>query len=136
MWAKIIIAAHEIANFLKEKAKALVMFHALTGCDTVSSFRGRRKKTAWTAWMSYPEITETFLALLSLPMEDIDQNLLHNIERFIIIVYSKTCTLINVNEARRELFTKGLRTIDNIPPTQGALLEHLKRAVYQAAFVW
>ena len=86
--------------------------------------------------MSYPEITETFLALLSLPVEDIDQNLLHNIERFIIIVYSKTCTLINVNEARRELFTKGLRTIDNIPPTQGALLEHLKRAVYQAAFVW
>ena len=130
------IAAHAIANFLQEKAKALMMFHALTGCDTVSSFRGRGKKTAWTAWLSYPKVTETFLALLSLPIEDIDQNILNEIERFIIVVYSKTCTLSRVNEARRELFTQGFRTIENIPPTQAALLEHLKRAVYQAAHVW
>ena len=34
------IPAHAISNFLNEKAKALMMFHALTGCDTVSSFRG------------------------------------------------------------------------------------------------
>ena len=38
------IPAHAIARFLNEKAKALMMFHALTGCDTVSSFRGRGKK--------------------------------------------------------------------------------------------
>ena len=86
--------------------------------------------------MSYPEITETFLALLSLPMEDIDQNLLHEIERFIIIMYSKTCTLSRVNEARRELFTKGLRTLDNIPPTQGVLIEHVRRTVRTGTFQW
>ena len=38
------IPAHAIANELKEKAKALMMFHALTGCDTVSGFRGKGKK--------------------------------------------------------------------------------------------
>ena len=130
------IAAHTIATLMKERAKALMMFHALTGCDTVSSFRGRGKKTAWTAWLAYPEVTETFLKLLSLPIEDIDQNVLQDLERFKVIVYSKTCTLNRVNEARRELFTQGLRTIDNIPPTQAALLEHIKRAVYQATHVW
>ena len=38
------IPAHTIADLLKERAKALMMFHALTGCDTVSGFRGRGKK--------------------------------------------------------------------------------------------
>ena len=48
------------------------------------------------------------------------------------------CSLRNsqFTKTRRELFTKGLHTIDNIPPTQGSLLEHLKRAVHQAAFLW
>ena len=39
------IAAHEIAVGLgPQKAKALPMFHSLTGCDTVSSFVGCGKK--------------------------------------------------------------------------------------------
>ena len=39
------LSAHKITNTLgPEKSRALTMFHALTGCDTVSSFVG--KKTA------------------------------------------------------------------------------------------
>lgn len=39
------IPAHSIATALgDEKARALPMFHAFTGCDTVSSFAGREKK--------------------------------------------------------------------------------------------
>ena len=34
------------------KARALPMFHALTGCDTTSAFKGRGKKTAWQAWQA------------------------------------------------------------------------------------
>ena len=42
------IPAHEIAtSFGAEKAQALPMFHAFTGCDTVSSFAGKGKKTAF-----------------------------------------------------------------------------------------
>ena len=41
------LAAHQIAACLgPEKSSALPMFHALTGCDTVSSFVGHGKKTA------------------------------------------------------------------------------------------
>ena len=29
------------------------MFHALTGCDTVSFFGGTGKKTAWGGWKVY-----------------------------------------------------------------------------------
>jgi len=42
------LAAHEIARALgPEKAQALPMFHALTGCNTVSCFAGHGKRTAW-----------------------------------------------------------------------------------------
>ncbi|QQP54791.1 uncharacterized protein LOC103506659 [Caligus rogercresseyi] len=42
------LAAHEMAAGLgPEKARALPMFLALTGCNTVSSFARHGKKTAW-----------------------------------------------------------------------------------------
>ena len=43
---------------------------------------------------------------------------------------------LDVNSARLNLFTKRTRQIDNIPPTSAALLQHVKRAVYQAGHIW
>ena len=40
-------AIHDIASALgSEKSSSLPLFHALTGCDTVSCFSGKGKKTA------------------------------------------------------------------------------------------
>lgn len=58
------------------------------------------------------------------------------IERFIVLLYSRTSDQDKVNEARKQLFSQGGRAIENIPPTQAALLEHLKRATYQGGHVW
>ena len=52
------IPAHAIAQSLgpsvktitPSKAMALPAFHALTGCDTTSTFFGKGKKTAWSVW--------------------------------------------------------------------------------------
>ncbi|KAK3729696.1 hypothetical protein QZH41_004576 [Actinostola sp. cb2023] len=50
------IPAHTIATSLgPDKASTLPMFHALTGCDTVSFFARRGKKTAWDVWKVFPE---------------------------------------------------------------------------------
>ncbi|XP_041375818.1 uncharacterized protein LOC121388518 [Gigantopelta aegis] len=44
------LAAHIFAAGIgEEKARALPMFHALTGYDTVSCFAGHGKKTAWSS---------------------------------------------------------------------------------------
>jgi len=44
------IPVHAIANSLQaEKSKAMMMFHAISGCDTISSFLGKGKKSAWSA---------------------------------------------------------------------------------------
>ena len=56
-----VIAIHEVAAALgPRKSSTLPMFHALTGCDTVSSFAGIGKKTAWSTWYAYPEVTGAF----------------------------------------------------------------------------
>ena len=62
------IPAHEIARSLgPRKSIALPMFHAYTGCDMVSSFGTKGKKTAWTTWINYDDVTPTFIALSAGP---------------------------------------------------------------------
>ena len=59
-----LIPAHELSSILgPDKCKALPVFHSFTGCDTVSSFSGKGKKSAWEAWNSYPLVTEAFINL-------------------------------------------------------------------------
>ena len=62
------IAAHEIAQVLgTEKCRALRFFHALSGCDTVSAFALKGKKSFWDTWSRCSEITECFAILSSQP---------------------------------------------------------------------
>ncbi len=49
--------------------KALMFFHAISGCDTVSSYLGRGKKSAWLAWSSCPSVTYAFLDLSLQPVD-------------------------------------------------------------------
>ena len=79
------LAAHEMASGLgPKKAQALPMFHALTGCNTVSSFVGHGKKTVWSIWNSFPELTDALLKLSFAP-SDIPEDAMHTIERFVIV---------------------------------------------------
>ena len=130
------LAIHDIAAQLgPERAKAVPMLHALTGRDTVSLFSGKGKRTAWDTWSLFPAVTNMFADLSSVP-ESIPDNYMSLIERLVVLLYSRASTALTVNEARQELFSKKSRTIENIPPTQAALLRHTKCAVYQARHVW
>ena len=64
---------------------ALLMFCASTGCDAVSSFVSKGKKTALETWMAYEEATETFLALSQAPQELDDDNI-DVLERYTILL--------------------------------------------------
>ena len=83
------------------------MFHAVTGCDIVSAFRGRGKKTAWDVWQVYPEVTGAFLHMLQGPGE-VDQ-VMDILQRFVCLVYDKTSDKMSVNDTRKELFTRKSR---------------------------
>ena len=132
---KKIFAAHEIRIAIgSEKAAALPVFHAFTGCDTVSSFKAIGKKTAWERWKSFNDVTEAFLTLSGGP-EDIDEETRGLLERFAILLYDKTSPQTSINLLRKELFTRG-RSIEKIPPTSGALLQHDRRTTYQGGHCW
>ena len=57
------------------------------------------------------------------------------LERFVVLLYKRTPALASLKQARKTRFASG-RQLDHIPPTSGALLQHTKRAVYQAEHVW
>ncbi len=103
--------------------------------DTVSSFGTKGKKTAWTTWINYEDITPTFLALSAGPAHIKDEDVAM-LERFTILLYNRTSTIVKIDEARQELFTKKGRAMDALPPTKAALVQHIKRAVYQGGHCW
>lgn len=41
---------------------------------------------------------------------------------------------MRLDEAKKQLFARKAKVFDAIPPTEAALLEHTKRAVYQADY--
>ncbi len=61
------IAIHEIVKNVNEKA--MMFLHAINECDTVSSFLGCGKKSAWLAWSSCPSVTDAFLDISLQPVD-------------------------------------------------------------------
>ena len=130
------ISAHDIASQLGTVLSRVLLFmHALTACDTVSSFCGIGKKTAWSVFRSIPYIWEVFQQLSSTPAEVTEEDMVE-IERFVVLLYKKTSPISKVNEGRKQLLSSGNMKIEKIPPSKAAPHEHVKRAAYQDGHVW
>ena len=128
------IPAHDISrNLGSQVSKALPVIHAFTGCDTVSSLRG--KKTALEVWKSYPEVTTAFLTRAHNPSE-VSNSCMELLEHFVVLLYDRTSSKTAVNEARKRMFPQKGRALHAIPPTRAALVEHTKHATYQAGHWW
>ena len=131
------IPVHQIAKSLgADKSKALLGFHAFTGCDSVSAFYDIGKKGPWQVWKDFPQVTEAFLFLSSTPT-NILEHIMALIEEFVVRVYSsKLEGVTTVNRARYELFTYAGQDFDHLPPTKNALDFHTLRAAYIAGHIW
>ena len=117
-------------------ALALLFFHAFTGCDQVSFFGYCGKLKAWKTWKMFPEVTRTFKMLSNFPTLNQVKDAMPIIEQFVALMYKSTTMSKTVNEARRELFIKDSRNLENIPPTAASLYQHTLRAAYVAGYVW
>ena len=127
---------HDIAESIgTDKADGLLFFHAFSGCDIVSAFQGKGKKSAWQTWNIFPEVTPVSRKLSSYPVNLEDKDF-DAIQKFVVMLYDKNSREENVNDCRLDLFARKQRTFDSIPPAKAALLEHSKSATYQAACVW
>ena len=118
-----------MAESLGPLADHLPALHALTGCDTCSSFYNKGKKTVMKLVRKRPDLIGGLAAIGE------DWNLCDipdGIESLICALYGSKCK--TVNEARYNIFRTG--TSDKLlPPNNDALLQHLKRVNYQTR-VW
>ena len=126
---------HDLYYSLAEKSKGMLFFHAFTGCDIVSAFRGKGKKSAWQTWNVCNEITENFRKLSHYPPV-VDDEDLQILEKFVVIMYDRSSSAECVNDARLDLFARKQRPYEAIPPIQAALKQHVNRAAYQAGCIW
>ena len=118
-----------------EDYSGTLFFHAFTGCDVVSAFRGKGKKSAWQTWNVCNVASSVFKKLSKYPPTVGDEDL-EILEKFVVIMYDRSSTVSCVNDAQLELFARKQRSFQSIPPTQAALVQHSKRAAYQAACIW
>ena len=87
------------------------------------------KATAWKVWKLFPDVSTSFALLSNRPTQKDIEKCLASLERFVVLLYHRTSNCTDVNSCMRELFCHG-REIENIPPTQNALQQHIKRAAY------
>ena len=99
------IESHQLAQKLgPEKCVATLLFHSFTRCDTTTSFFSRRgKMSAWTVWDLFNDLTRVFCALPMNP-ESIHTEM-PVLERFVVLLYHKTSSKLEVNESHFELFS-------------------------------
>ena len=67
---------------------------AFTGCDTVSSFSGRSKKTAWSTWNVYPDVTKAFEEL-QMMLTGISELAMKILEQFVVQLYDHTSDIMS-----------------------------------------
>ena len=122
------IPVHTIANnFGPSKSLALPAFHALTGCDTVSAFFGKGKKSAFSVWQTYPELTLP-LQLLAGPCPTVEmvERHLPRLEMFAVRLYGlNEEQASSVDEARLYLIKHQGKSFDKMPPSSDAFYQHI-----------
>ena len=121
--------------------EALPFFHALTGCDTTSSFYKIGKTTFWAAWMKIHQhdhsLTNAFIRLSNQPT-DIDTDTLNIISQFIYQCYGLDAAQ---NFSPKTLRVKQLTntpdlSLRNLAPSIYGILQHIKRCCIQVGYLW
>ena len=107
-------------NLGEPLCQALPFYYAFTGCDTMSQFLGKGKKSAWEAWKSLPNVTDAFQFIAQHPFHvlELSSATFQLLEHFACILYDRTTSITKVNELRQELLSKRSKSMESIPPTQ------------------
>ena len=115
-------------------SSALVGFHALTGCDSVSSFCGKGKKRHWDT-VRQNTAQRKALKLLGKDAK-MKSKTCRECEKFVCSLYTTNPKAGNtVNQVRFWLFCQKQLKNEGIPPTHDSLVHHLERSNYQT-LVW
>ena len=127
------LSVHAYTKILREEIwKTVLFWYAFVGCDAVSQFLGKGKKTAWNTWGRFLETTETFIRLLC--VSTLSESNIKIKENLVVLMYEASCTHTWVNGCRKYLFSKLNHNIDQCPPTRNVqssiYLEQCRRVIF------
>ena len=117
------------------KGRGITLFHAFSGCDVVSAFRGKGKKFAWQTQDMGAEASGVFARLSQYSQQaTVTDNEVDILDKCVVMMYTSS-TATCINNARLDMFARKQRPYQSIPPTRSALLQHVKRAAHQAGSI-
>ena len=84
------ISTHELApKFRTAASQAFPSFHAISGCDTISSVAGKGKKSFYETRQFFSEITAVFTKMaIVTDVSEISEQDIKLLERFFVFLYS------------------------------------------------
>ena len=129
------VPVHELSQKLGVKlCRALLSYHAITGCDSTSALDKVGKKKHWPAFEKNEEHQER-LGLLGTEA-NLSDVVVSGCESFVCDLYPFHRRKVHTtDELRYLLFCQKKSKNECLPPTSDSLLQHLKRANYQV-LVW
>lgn len=104
----------------------LPAFHAISGCDSTSGFRGHTKTTAWKVYVEDPKLLNGF------GVKNPPGDVLASAEKFVVTLYNnklarKDRSTCETADSQRTHIIDKLRSIQTLPPTSRNLRYHLLR---------
>ena len=111
----------------------LLPYHALTGCDSTSCFKGKGKKKGLDVLRGNQERYQSLRSLgdsLQIPQE-----VMKVCENFVCQLYQSDPVTTDINKVRYNLFCKHAKQNEGLPPCRDSLTQHVKRCNYQCV-VW
>jgi hypothetical protein len=133
------IPIHEIVQQMTPiQCRGILFFHAFTGSDITSSFLGKGKRTGWNIWECMGDnLSAIFATFASSEAQQfaITSDEMKILESFTVKLYCKTSSVESVNQARQEMFTQGVKSLEALPPTRDALYQHARRSIF-ATMQW
>ena len=117
------------------KTKGILFFHAFTGCDTVSAFHNKGKKTAWQTWDIFPEASLIFSKLSQYPpvLTDSDLEILELCFNTLNVLYIRQAAYWvkqpSVSRKQRVLLTGDGKSLVNNGRSSGQQMHQLHKVV-------
>lgn len=113
-----------VANIGQKVCIKLLAAHCLTGCDTTNALYKIGKKTAFDVLYKHVDNLEDLERLPELS----EENAVNVSQQYILLLYKNNMPEIrNLNELRYRLTQSTNRSASELPPTDDAFKQHLKR---------
>ena len=120
-----------------QRSAALPLSVTLTGCDSTSAMERRSKIMCFSAWRKYsPRVTECMVELLGSQFQPLHLDAKFDALEELFIQIQGGGQASSTNQVRKTIFCQRNHNVEMTPPpSQNALFQHCRRAMFQAS-VW